>query len=431
MRFCMVTTYYPPYHFGGDAVFVRNLAQDLVHHGHQVEIVHCLDAFQAGSRKPRAATVQKMGVEKDAGVVVHRLHNPLGILSPLITQQTGRPGLKSSALKEILSRDFDVINYHNISLIGGPGVLELGQAPVKLYTLHEHWLLCATHIFWKNGLERCEERTCTSCCLRSGIPPQLWRHSDLIQRSLRHVDLILSPSAYTARQHQESGITAPIRVLPTYVPPSSAPIAKPAQRPRFLFVGRVVASKGLHWLVEQFSKLPQYDLDILGEGDLLLDLKHRYASSSSIHFHGSVEHDQVQKWYSGATALILPSLAPEVFPLCILEAFASGTPAIVSRAGGSPEAVEASGAGFVYSDENTFHTAVTRLAEQPQVRNRLGRLASKAYREHYTPAHYLDRYLSVVNEVLESKAGGIIPAESRSSGRVERSAERLSTPVKH
>jgi hypothetical protein len=27
MRFCMVTTFYPPYHFGGDAVFVQALAR--------------------------------------------------------------------------------------------------------------------------------------------------------------------------------------------------------------------------------------------------------------------------------------------------------------------------------------------------------------------------------------------------------------------
>ena len=27
MRFCMVTTFYPPYHLGGDAVYVQALAR--------------------------------------------------------------------------------------------------------------------------------------------------------------------------------------------------------------------------------------------------------------------------------------------------------------------------------------------------------------------------------------------------------------------
>ena len=34
LRFCMVTTFYPPYHFGGDAVFVHRLAQALAEEGH-------------------------------------------------------------------------------------------------------------------------------------------------------------------------------------------------------------------------------------------------------------------------------------------------------------------------------------------------------------------------------------------------------------
>ena len=74
--------------------------------------------------------------------MVHELRSGFGALSPLLTQQTGRPMLKHRALKQILSRNFDVIHFHNISLIGGPAVLGLSNAPVTLYSLHEHWLLC-------------------------------------------------------------------------------------------------------------------------------------------------------------------------------------------------------------------------------------------------------------------------------------------------
>ena len=46
MRFCMVTTYYPPYHFGGDAIYVRALSRALVSLGHEVEVMHCVDAYR-------------------------------------------------------------------------------------------------------------------------------------------------------------------------------------------------------------------------------------------------------------------------------------------------------------------------------------------------------------------------------------------------
>src|ERR1700690_981273 len=131
MRFCMVGTYYPPYHFGGDAVFVQSLAPALVARGHQVEVVHCEDAYRL-----RAGAAQPAEVEDD-GITVHRLRSSFGALSPLITQQTSSPGLKSSALKRIFERNFDVVNFHNISLIGGVGILPMSRAAVNLYTLHE------------------------------------------------------------------------------------------------------------------------------------------------------------------------------------------------------------------------------------------------------------------------------------------------------
>ena len=142
MRFCMVTTFYPPYHFGGDAIFVQALARALVARGHHVEVVHCEDAYRLRSREQAAVQAEQDGVE------VHRLRSPFGMLSPLITQQTGWPGVKTTQLRAVLDRNFDVVNFHNISLIGGPGVLQMSRAPVTLYTLHEHWLLCPTHIFW-------------------------------------------------------------------------------------------------------------------------------------------------------------------------------------------------------------------------------------------------------------------------------------------
>ena len=45
LRFAMVTTFYPPYHFGGEAIFVGRLAHALAHHGHRVDAIHDADAY--------------------------------------------------------------------------------------------------------------------------------------------------------------------------------------------------------------------------------------------------------------------------------------------------------------------------------------------------------------------------------------------------
>src|SRR5437762_1547130 len=116
LRFCFLTTFYPPHHFGGDAIGFQRLARGLVKRGHHVTVIHDVDAYE--SLAPSKSVVS---VEND-GVDVIPLRSGLGILSPLLTQQTGRPVVNGKRIREIITRGhYDVVNIHNASLIGGPG----------------------------------------------------------------------------------------------------------------------------------------------------------------------------------------------------------------------------------------------------------------------------------------------------------------------
>jgi glycosyltransferase involved in cell wall biosynthesis len=299
--------------------------------------MHCLDAYRLKSIDPMP----------DDGIVVHRLESPFGFISPLITQLTGRPGIKSRATRDILDRPFDVVHFHNISLVGGPALITRSRSPVSLYTLHDHWLLCPTHVFWKNNSKPCDRPTCFSCSLASGIPPQLWRYTRLVERSMAQVDAMLAPSKYTARRHGDGGLQPPIHVLPSFSAIEQQFDYVPRHdRPRFLFVGRLTASKGIVQLLEEFAGLPAYDLHVVGDGDLRGKLEHRFACCSNIRFLGPKPQAELVPLYQNATALILPSLAPETFALSVIEAFACRTPAIVHEAGGAGEPIEATEGSF-------------------------------------------------------------------------------------
>jgi glycosyltransferase involved in cell wall biosynthesis len=391
----MVTTFYPPYHFGGDAIFVQALARALVLEGHHVEVVHCEDAYHLRGREQAAVEAE------DDGVVVHRLRNPFGMLSPLITQQIGRPGVKAAQIRTLLEGEFDVVNFHNISLIGGPGVLQMSRAPVTLYTLHEHWLLCSMHIFWKNNQRACDSPQCIRCCIRSKVPPQFWRYTGLIERSLANVDALLAPSTYTAERHKTLGQTPPIHVLPTFsrLDPKLDGNAISQDRKCFLYVGRVTASKGIAILLKEFAGVSEYDLVVVGGGDLLPTLQRQYAEHRHIQFLGPLSKEHLGPLYQKATALVLPSLAPEVFPLTILEGFAHGTPAIVHHAGGSREAVDKTGGGVVYHSREELHDALTLLAKDFQLRKTLGQRARAGYEQCYSQKRYLERYLQLNQEI--------------------------------
>jgi glycosyltransferase involved in cell wall biosynthesis len=397
----MVTTFYPPYHFGGDATYVQALSRVLVDEGHEVEVIHCVDAYRLKQRGPLPPVLGT-----DDGITVHRLESRFGLLSPLLTQQTGHPGLKSRSVHRILARRFDVVHFHNISLIGGPAIIPLSRAPVTLYTLHEHWLLCPTHIFWKDLKKACDCPTCLRCSVKSGIPPQLWRYTRLAERSLAASDALLSPSQYTADRHRAAGIGRPIHVLPLFsaVRVSGETAATPPpERAEFLFVGRVTASKGIVMLLESFATLPAYQLVVIGDGDLRSPLERRFAECPNIRFLGHVPQPDLVTAYKRATALIFPSLAPETFGLSIVEAFACGTPAIVFDAGGSRELVDDTGGGIVCRTAQELRQAISLVAEDRGLRDELGRRARAGFLARYTVERHMGGYWEHINAIRAAK----------------------------
>jgi glycosyltransferase involved in cell wall biosynthesis len=103
--------------------------------------------------------------------------------------------------------------------------------------------------------------------------------------------------------------------------------------------------------------------------------------------------------YQQATALILPSLAPEVFPLTVLEALACGVPAVVHDAGGSREAVDKTGGGFVYRSAEELRAILVRLSQDAALRESVAQRAQAGYAQHYTRKHYLDRYLGFIDSI--------------------------------
>jgi glycosyltransferase involved in cell wall biosynthesis len=399
MRFCMATTFYPPYNLGGCGTYVRALSRALVAQGHDVEVMHCLDAYRLKFTDPMPDE------GPDEGVVVHRLQSPFGFLSPLITQLTGRPGIKSRATRGIFARSFDVVHFHNISLLGGPALITQSQAPVNLYTLHDQWLHCPTHVLWKNNSKPCDRATCFSCSLVSRIPPQLWRYTGLVKRSIDRVDTILAPSEHVARLHRNMGLKPPIHVLPSFsaIEPQSDHAPPRHDRPRFLFVGRLTVSKGIVQLLEEFAGLPAYDLQIVGDGELRSKLERRFACCSNISFLGPKPQAELLSIYKNAAALILPSLVPETFALSIVEAFACSTPAIVRDVGGAGESIEATGGGLIYRTSEELRETLARVACEPGLREALAARARDGFLRLYTSGRHVKNYLALVDSIRHAK----------------------------
>jgi glycosyltransferase involved in cell wall biosynthesis len=392
ISFCMVTTFYPPYHFGGDAMHAYRLTNALARRGHAVTIVHSEDAYRSlGGTEPAGTFPHEPGVSV----------RPLGTQFPLgaatATYLSGRPLFYGSQLDRVFRERFDVVHFHNVSLAGGPGVLRYGNG-TKLYTTSEHWLVCPMHVLFRNNREPCAEPHCLRCTLAFQRPPQLWRYTGLLEREIGHVDLFLSPSRFTKRAHEERGFRRPIRHLPYFLP--EIPPARPAQRerPYFLFVGRLERLKGVQVLVEAFRNYREADLLVVGEGEYKAELERQAAGLDHVQFLGRVHPSELAPLYAGAISLVVPSIGYEVFGIVILEAFAQRTPAIVHDLGALPEVVEESGGGLIYRTPDELVAALERLRTDTTLRNDLGGRGHDAVKRLWSEEAHVAQYFEAIEE---------------------------------
>ena len=396
MRFGMITTFYPPFSYGGDATYVRGLARSLVSLGHEVDVVASTDAYFVRSKDAPAE-----GVAEEDGVRVHRLRHPAGFFAPLLSHQTGHPALYSGSLRAFFSEPFDVLHFHNISLMGAPGVLGMGNARARFLSLHDHWLVCPTHVLWKNRSHACDKRTCLSCSIRSGIPPQLWRYTGLRDRHLEKIDRLLAPSRFTADMHRNNGVRGQMDVLPLF---SSIEGAAGRRRPasnRLIYAGRVTALKGVGNLIRVVAEMPEVELLVVGDGDMKAELVSIYGHRPNIRFVDKVDQRALAGHYADAAAVVVPTIVPETFGLAVVEAAACGTPAIVAKsAGGAPEIVGTTGGGLLYDGDAELAAAIRSMTTDRELRDRLGALARAGYESLYTRDKHVADYLGHVDDVL-------------------------------
>ena len=173
-----------------------------------------------------------------------------------------------------------------------------------------------------------------------------------------------------------------------------------------LFAGCLSQEKGLleySWDACSYvgARLP---LRIVGDGPLAHDVRTAAASMEGVSMLGQLPPAQVIDEMKSATVLIVPSLWYEGFPMSIAEAFAVGTPAVVSKLGSLAEIVTHRRTGLHFSAREPFALANTIVSaiENPEDLHRMRFKARKEYQEMYwADRNYhalIDIYLQATDE---------------------------------
>lgn len=155
--------------------------------------------------------------------------------------------------------------------------------------------------------------------------------------------------------------------------------------PILLLVSRLVKEKDLADLVAVDHELRRrgvaFRLVLVGDGPMRAELEARLPGA---HFAGHSAGTELSRWYASADVFVFPSTT-ETLGNVVLEALASGIPAVVVDRGGPQDLVEHGVNGFVAraNDVDDIADRLEPLLRDPSIRSRMARAArdSAASRE--------------------------------------------------
>ena len=231
----------------------------------------------------------------------------------------------------------------------------------------------------------------------------------MLENQSRHVDAFIAPSAFCAGKHREFGFRPQMQVLPNFLPDNAEAAAESTMDspsppvPYFLFVGRLEYIKGLQDVIPLIDDDGPAQLWIAGTGNYEPELRELAAGRSAVRFLGQQTAQQLRRLYRGARAVITPSICYEVFPMVVLEAFREGTPIIARDLGPYPEIVAQSDGGLTFRNPTELKSAMSQLAADDQLRNKLGNAGRRAFENNWSESVVLDRYFELIGQIARQR----------------------------
>lgn len=222
--------------------------------------------------------------------------------------------------------------------------------------------------------------------------------------SLRRASRIIAVSRYTRDSASRAFHITDIDDIPNGVPIPDDLDGRLEHGPRdpfrLLYVGNWSARKGVDLLGPIMEGLGkgfelQYTADAHGG--------HRGARlPPNCRCIGRLDESALARAYREADALLFCSRL-EGLPLTVIEAMASGLPAIASAAASMPEVVEDGVNGILCrpDDVQSFVNAARRMAADPQMLASMRVAARQRIRDHYDLSAMVESYLAVYRAVLD------------------------------
>ena len=365
-------------HCGGQGVYVRHLSRGLVELGHDVEVFSGQPYPEVLDPRVRLTKVPSLDLYREPDPFriprPSEIRDRIDMLELLTTWTAGFPEPRTFTMRaaRLLSRrlgDFDVV-HDNQSL--GPGLLDLAELGLPVVaTVHhpitrDRVLDVAAAQWWRKPLVR-----------------RWYGFAEMQKKVARRIPELLTVSSTSAADIAEDFEVAPsqLHVVPLGVDTALFQPAEKRVRNRIIAIASAdVPLKGVSHLLHAVARLRvERDLELqlvakLEPNGPTEKLIAELGVSDIVHISSGLSDTELADLLASAEIACIPSLY-EGFSLPAVEAMASGTPIVASRAGALPEVVGADGecARLVRpADVDELTSVLGQLLDSPQELARLG-----------------------------------------------------------
>ena len=223
----------------------------------------------------------------------------------------------------------------------------------------------------------------------------------------RRVARYVAPSEYTREVYELAGWdSTKIEVIPNFVHPE--PTVGGGTGDYALFIGRLARVKGIDTLLQAWTGgALTTPLRIVGDGPMRADVEAVAASHDHIAYLGQVEQPRLSALMGDAKFVVVPTRGIESFGRVVVEAMATGTPAIVADHAGLRETMLGSPSGlrFPPGDATALVASVHSLLASGDMQQ-MRVAARRDYEERFSGEVALRRWVDLYRRVQEEYRHG-------------------------
>ena len=244
--------------------------------------------------------------------------------------------------------------------------------------------------------------------LKSWMHPREYFQALLEIWCLRKAQLVTTESKWGAAMVQRRRGSQPIEIVEYGVRNNffSVKWSPEKDRPCAIFIGSIVARKGIEDLVEAFRNLKKegYRLKVIGRAKTKYLSILQKRADGAVDWLGEQSAEVVQSEMSSAWCLALPTRA-DTSPNVVKEARVIGLPVITTRNGGQ--------ASYVKDGEDGYFVecgGIKDLVEKLRIvlgslatAEKLGKLGRQKYREIFHPKQTASRFCAIYQQVLQKR----------------------------